>query len=242
MGYLMRALLTTALLAGSVAAAPVMAQTSFEDFDFSDLDIRGVVELPINGMSAVDNGGQVFFTSSNGRFVIVGEIYDLWKGGSLDSMSQIQDAATRIHLDGLDIDTANLNTVSFGTGERTVTIFTDPLCEHCHALTQEAKQYAEDFTFDLVVVPALGDRSHELAKQLYCAEEKETQGVDALLNGTIATLPTVAECDTTGYDRTLMTAELLGVDGVPFVIADDGRVNRGRPSNFADWLYAGEEG
>ena len=34
----------------------------------------------------------------------------------------------------------------------------------------------------------------------------------------------------------LVTAKLFGIDGVPFLIAPDGRTFKGAPDNLADWL------
>ena len=34
----------------------------------------------------------------------------------------------------------------------------------------------------------------------------------------------------------MVTAKLFGIDGVPFLIAPDGRTFKGAPDNLADWL------
>lgn len=219
----------------SFLESPLFAETPFEELSIEHMDIREIIPLPINGMSAIDNAGQVVYASSNGRFVFIGQMYDLWKGSSLNSMEDIQQAATRIYLDGLQLHPSDLNTVTFGNGPIDITIFTDPLCEHCHALANEAKAYQDDYTFYLVVVPALSDESERLSKRIHCAQDP-SQATDALLNGTIDLLATRENCDLEGYDKTLLAAEILGVDGVPFLIHQDGRVNRGRPQHLEQWL------
>lgn len=231
--------LASGLLAVSLASSATANQdVPFSEFDIQHLDIRGLVELPIDGVTAVDNAGQIVFVSSNGRFVFSGQVYDIWQGKPLNTMPDIQQAATHIYLDGMKIHPTDLNTVTMGEGPLEVTMFTDPLCEHCHALATEAKKHLDDFTIHMVVVPALGDKSDELARQLYCSSEGQAE-IDALLNGTLGELSTVENCDTTGYDMTLLAAEILGVNGVPFLIHDDGRVSRGRPANFEQWLKVG---
>tara|TARA_R110002051_G_scaffold185933_1_gene255310 strand:- start:18 stop:569 length:552 start_codon:yes stop_codon:yes gene_type:complete len=153
--------------ANALLESPLFAETPFEEMSLEHMDIREIIPLPINGMSAIDNAGQVMYASSNGRFVFIGQMYDLWKGTSLNSMGDIQQAATRIYLDGLQLHPRDLNTVTFGNGPIDITIFTDPLCEHCHALANEAKAYQDDYTFYLVVVPALSDESERLSNPPY---------------------------------------------------------------------------
>lgn len=223
----------------SLLESPLFAETPFEELTLEHMDVREIIPLPIQGMSAIDNAGQVVYASSNGRFVFIGQMYDLWKGTSLNSMRDIEQAATRIYLDGLQLHPRDLNTVTLGHGPTDITIFTDPLCDHCHALAEEAKAYVDDYTFYFVVVPALSDESDVLAKRIYCAQDS-TQTTAALMNGTIELLAQRAECDMEGYERTLLAAEVLGVDAVPFLIHQDGRVNRGRPQHLEQWLTGGQ--
>ncbi|OZT19298.1 disulfide isomerase, partial [Salmonella enterica subsp. enterica serovar Heidelberg] len=42
------------------------------------------------------------------------------------------------------------------------------------------------------------------------------------------------------YDQTLLPAHFIGFEGVPFVVAPDGRVSKGRPSNLKSWLASAE--
>ncbi|AJY53120.1 DsbC family protein [Halomonas sp. KO116] len=224
--------------ASPIADSPLFASIPFEELTLEHMDIRQIIPMPINGLSAIDNAGQVMYASSNGRFVFIGQMYDLWKGGALETMEEIEQASTRIYLDGLQLHPRDLNTVTIGNGPIDITIFTDPLCEHCHALAHEAKAYSDDYTFYFVVVPALGDESHELAQRLHCAENP-SEGAEALLNGTINLLATRENCDLEGYEKTLLASEVLGVNGVPFLIHQDGRVNRGRPQHLDQWLQGG---
>lgn len=219
----------------AIENSPLFADVPFEALDIEHMDIRRIIPLPLDGMSAIDNAGQVMYASSNGRFVFIGQLYDLWKGTSLDTMEEIEQATSRIYLEGLRLHPQDLTSTSIGSGPTDITFFTDPLCEHCHALAHEAKAYGDDYTFHLVVVPALGDKSHELAQHLYCAKDP-TKGAEALLNGTIDLLISRNGCDMSGYEKRLLAAEILGVDGVPFLIHADGRVNRGRPQHLETWL------
>ena len=43
-------------------------------------------------------------------------------------------------------------------------------------------------------------------------------------------------CGQQTAQRTLITAQMFGVRGTPFVIAPDGRIHQGRPDDLIDWL------
>lgn len=228
----MRHKLLSLALTGGLLAEPVSA---LELLDIEGAKIDSIVEMPISGMSAVESDGQILYVSDNGRFVLTGQMYDLWYKSPIDSMRQVRDVATRIDMERMGFEPGALNTVTMGSGDKEVVMFTDPLCEHCHALAHEAKAFTDEYTFNFIVVPALGDESNHLAKRVACAAD-ERQALDALLNGTLETLPTREDCDFETYDMTLLAAQVMEVDGVPFLISDDGRVSRGRPQDFADWL------
>nr|AEZ49674.1 hypothetical protein pMR0211_0062 [Providencia stuartii] len=103
----------------------------------------------------------------------------------------------------------------------------------------DAKSLVDDYTFKFIVIPALGAESNRLAKNLYCAKDK-THALDALMNNTLGSLPSKETCDPGQYDQTLLTAHFIGIEGVPFVVAPDGRVSKGRPKNLKSWLESAE--
>ncbi|MDF5485055.1 thioredoxin fold domain-containing protein, partial [Vibrio parahaemolyticus] len=146
-------------------------------------------------------------------------------------MSQMRDVAERIHFKSMGMDVDTLNTVSMGRGDKEVVVFVDPRCAVCHQLMGDAKSLVDDYTFKFIVIPALGAESNRLAKNLYCAKDK-THALNALMNNTLGSLPSKETCDPGQYDQTLLTAHFIGIEGVPFVVAPDGRVSKGRPKNL----------
>ncbi|HJA17140.1 MAG TPA: thioredoxin fold domain-containing protein [Candidatus Duodenibacillus intestinigallinarum] len=122
-----------------------------------------------------------------------------------------------------------------------MTVFVDPLCGWCHKLMGEVVQDEElkqDYTFDFIVIAALGDESAQLAKRLYCAEKVPERRFDLLLKGSeaIQALPEKSGCKNEALQRTAFAAQVLGVKAVPFVIAPDGRFARGKPADLRKFL------
>lgn len=197
--------------------------------------IESMVSLPISGMKAVESSGRIVFLSDSGRFVIDGTLYDAWSRQSLTTVDAIREAANTLDLKRLGLDMDDLQPLKTGAGDKQVLVFVDPRCPHCHALLQQALQLTETYTFQLLPVPVLGPDSERQVRQLACASDRAA-AAHALVSGRVKGLVQAEDCDLQPMQRTLVTAQILGVQGVPFVIAPDGRVSRGRPDDLAAWL------
>jgi thiol:disulfide interchange protein DsbC len=71
---------------------------------------------------------------------------------------------------------------------------------------------------------------------MYCAPSPDAAW-RALIDQAWGDLPEPAEdCDTQPLVRALITAQLLGINQVPTLIAADGRLQPGVPDDLAAWL------
>lgn len=225
----------TAFILSITSMTPAQAVTSA---DLSKVHIDSVIPLPATGMQAIQNNGQIVFVSANGRFVIRGELTDVWQKKSLTNINAIKDAATHLHLRGMGLEPNDLNRVRIGHGGKEVVVFVDPLCPHCHELMKKAETLGDKYTFQFIVIPALGDESAKLAPAISCTDEKKA--LSALINNQLASV-TQEHCDQQRYKRTLLIGTLLNVQGVPFIVAPDGRFSQGTPQNLETWLIDGQE-
>lgn len=183
--------------------------------------------IPTVDIKAFDKpGGGIVFVTSNGRYAIKGTIVDTWTKTPLNSLKEIAYSTSHINLNAMGLDVKTLNTITIGNGPRKITIFVDPLCSKCKELIKQAQSKYSEYTFNLVVVPALGDNSQLHSKSLFCAEDK-SDALNAYLNQTLKNLKQKNNCDTKAYDLTLLTATLFNIKAVPWIIADDGRTKYG---------------
>ena len=141
-------------------------------------------------------------------------------------MGEINYSINHINVDAMGLPLEKMNTISFGNGPKRIIAFVDPLCGHCNSFIKKALKRKDEFTFKIIVVPALGDKSNVLAKSLFCASDK-SQALELFLENKLHTLPQTGSCDTKFYDLTLFTAQSFGIKAVPFFIAPDGRFKAG---------------
>lgn len=187
-----------------------------------------------------EKGNEMHFLSENGRYVFTGRIVDVWEAKEIRSIADIKATEGKINLKKMGFTPEKLNAFIVGLGNKQeVNVFIDPLCEFCNALIKEARSIAassKEYQFNFIVVPALGNESHRLAKTFFCSSESTEKKVDALISGKIENLKLKENCDMRHYDMTLYAATSAEVTGVPFLIHPGGTTTAGVPTNLMYWL------
>lgn len=203
--------------------------------------IEALVPLPISGLKAVVSNDELLYMSDNGRYVLRGVMYDAWNQKSLKSLDDIRESATHINLAKMHIDTADFKPLAYGQGRAHITVFVDPKCPWCAKLMRQMKdkpELAKRYTFDLVPIPVLGAESQRLVRELGCARDRRA-ALEALMSENYdRPLAQEKDCTLQHVQKSMVAAQLLGVTGVPFLIRQDGRVQRGMPQELGDWLIA----
>lgn len=212
---------TVAALMASAVAAAVMQE-------------KDVALLPIKALRAVVTDGEQVFISENGRFIIKGDLYDVWQKKRITNFAEMQKLATHIDLKKIGLDVGALNTVSMGTGAKEVVVFVSPLCPHCKTLIQAAKNLTAEYRFQLVFFS--GDEAVQKTIKNIAGASSAEIALDAVIKSKTAALPEVAHCDPKRNAMTVLMAQLMAIDKVPFVIAPDGRLHKGLPQNLSAWL------
>jgi thiol:disulfide interchange protein DsbC len=209
-----------------------------EDFDFKKTfqKIDSVKRIPINGLVMVEAGGQYYLVSDNGRFAILGgKLIDVWSSKEIKNPDDV-DRSGRIPLDKLGINQDELSTFTLGTGKQVVTVFMDPTCPHCHNMLTQFSKLGKEYTFKLVMLPLLGEAATEISKKLVCNKNKKAS-LDAVMTAKYDALPSVTtDCDMKPLQRAIVAAQVIGVNGVPFIVAMDGTVARGEVADIAKFL------
>lgn len=204
-------------------------------------DHNQVQPLPINGMVAAVKNGKIAFVSSNGRFVFQGTAYDTWNKKNITTIDEARHANEYLNLTELKFDVDDLEPMTVGSGPKEVVIFFDPYCGSCHQLIEDA-QLVDGYTYKLVPIPAMGDDSIKAVRFAFCTADKDLS--KKVLQGKVKPkdIPNdkFESCDTTALAKRVITTQLLGLMGVPFLIRDDGLVRAGYvKGDIKNWLARG---
>ncbi|KZL22686.1 Thiol:disulfide interchange protein DsbC precursor [Pseudovibrio sp. Ad37] len=224
----------------SLCCSLAISSASALEFSPEEPPINRIVELPVDGLRAIEKEGKIFFLSTNGRFVLSGQIVDVWQRKPLDTFEQIREAALKLDVRAYGVDPDELNTITIGAGPKEVIMFTDPLCSICHSVLDEAKDLMQEYTFKLILVPALGNRSNQLIRSLFCSATTNEEKRDLYLRKDLASVNNEGNCDSKRHDQTLTFAQMMGVNGVPLIINPMGTVIRGRPPVLKAFLEGSE--
>jgi len=192
-----------------------------------------MVILPAAGMVAIEKDGKFAVISDNGRFLIQGMLYDTWTQKELKTLQEVKVAANYIPIDKANVGFEDLAPMTVGTGDKAITMFSDPACGFCKEVIDEARSsLPEGYRLDVLMLPLLSDRSASRTKELHCAEDKAAAwkaGMQGDLTTPLAQKPEGAcEVDVIGKRR--ITAQFLGARNVPFLIRDDGLTREGKPT------------
>lgn len=201
--------------------------------------IGRMARLLAGGIQAIETtDGQLLFITDNCRYLFRGTAHDLWNGVELTSLAQAEGLAGHIDLGRLKLDPADLGAIDDGAA-RDVVVFVDPDCEHCRALYADLPALTDRYRFRLVPLPIAADfQSRVLA--LHClASTDPAASLKSLLDRHVPLPTPQGTCGHRTAQRTLVTAQILGIRGTPYLIAPDGRLHQGRPDDLAAWLDGG---
>lgn len=199
--------------------------------------VSGIEKLPINALVLVETDqGKTYFVSKNGRFVFQGKLIDTWFRRSIDTVEKAK-ATHRVPLDKMGIKNDSLATLTLGNKNipRQATIFVDPYCSYCKVLLNRLMATPDKYHVDLVLAPILGTKSKTRSQQLFCAKNKKMALADLVYQTSLA-VDAVSRCETKKLQGSITAMQLLGAEGTPFLVREDGLTFGGLPNDFDKWL------
>lgn len=203
------------------------------------LQVQSVAETPLPGVHEVLIGGQVFYFSADGRYLLQGELVDLASGRSLTEPRRQQ-----VRLSALDELPEGSMLVYPAKGERkqTITVFTDidcPYCRKLHEHMEEMNTLGLEVRYLAMPRTGVGSESYLKAVSVWCAEAPEEAMTRAKQGRSVAQ----ASCENPVRSH-LMLAQRLGVNATPTLITERGSLISGYmpPDALLERLRADQDG
>jgi thiol:disulfide interchange protein DsbC len=194
---------------------------------FPGVQIGEVRELKEVGLyEVVVNGQEVAYADKTGGYLFIGQLLDM--KSQRDLTKERIEKLTAVPFDSLPLDKA-LKLVK-GDGSRRIAVFSDPDCPFCRRFEQTLASVdnVTVYTF-LYPIPSLHPKAVELARQIWCAPDRQKAWENYMLSGT---KPEAKTCDNP-IDEVAALGEKLRVNGTPTVFFTDG-------SRAPGWLPAPE--
>jgi len=184
---------------------------------FPDATIDHLAETPIAGVYEIGLGSQVFYVSSDGRYVFNGKLIDL------ETRENLTDGyLSKVRLKTLaEYDESRM--IIFepkGDAKHTITTFTDVDCGYCRKMHAEIDSYIDlGIRVRYMLYPRAGveSKSYEKAVSVWCAENQQAE----LTHAKTGAVPERRTCENPVTEH-MSVAQQLGLRGTPMTITDTG--------------------
>ncbi|MCK9172178.1 MAG: DsbC family protein [Desulfuromonas thiophila] len=222
------AALAITLLIPSLALAQPQAQHKVDN-------MAQIGDLPFQ---MVESDGKTFFMSSNGRYVIQGEMTDMWANKKpIATVEDLVQSVNTVDFSAIGLDMEDLLHLKYGYGPEKVTIFVAPGCGYCKNALKQMKGLESKYTFQVVPLPIMGPRSEDALRRIACNyKDKPELSLAAVLSDHYDDLKISGDCDVEPVARALVTAQILGINSVPVIIDQKNRMSKGAPPSLAEHL------
>lgn len=175
-----------------------------------------ISETPINGILQVQVNSEIYYASSDAKYLMIGRIMDM------DTRVDITDQAKSAIRKDLLIDIDKSKHISFSPAEPEyeLLVFTDIDCGYCRKLHDQIDNYmAEGIAISYVAFPRAGVASHSFDKyvSVWCADNQQA----ALTLAKGGDEPDPMQCENPIEEQYLLGKE-IGVTGTPALVTADG--------------------
>lgn len=218
----MNKLFSTVALIGLLALSTGTIHAQSEQQIRSDLQkklglnakVKSVSPSPIAGVYEVLVGNEVFYTDTNSKYLIQGDIIEIATGKNLTEQKQ----ADLNRIKWSELNPANALKAVRGNGSRQLAVFSDPNCGYCKRLDKSLQQL-DNVTIYTYLIPILSPDSAQKSKQIWCSADPQKTYIDWMING-IA--PSGKSDCTTPLDKNMAFAKTYGITGTPTIFFTDG--------------------
>lgn len=191
--------------------------------------------VPIGGFYEVTYGGETFYISSDGQFMLQGDLYDLKARVNLTEVKRAQYRRTIMQA------VNEKDAIIFSPkdeAKHTVYVFTDIDCGYCRQLHKEIGHY-NDLGIEIryLAYPRSGvdTPSYHKAVSVWCAEDRKA----AMTEAKAGRQPPQRKCENP-VESEMALGKRIGVSGTPTLVFDDGSVVPGylSPVQLAHYLQS----
>jgi len=215
---LFAALATTALgaqSAGADAAAEAAIKATITK-KFPEVQVDSVRPSPMKGIYEVTMGADVAYVSTDGKFLIAGDMYEI------DSRTNLTEAGRqKTRVEALaKLDEREMIVFKPATVKHTITVFTDVDCGYCRKLHSEISQLNDlGVKVRYLAYPRAGPGTEDWRKMeaVWCAKDRQNAITEAKAGREVK----AGQC-ATPVAKQFKLGEQMGVRGTPAIFTTSG--------------------
>jgi thiol:disulfide interchange protein DsbC len=215
---LLRILLSAALLAAGGAAANEAAIRKAIEPKMGGAKVDGVQPTQMPGLWEVRvrnaEGVQLFYTDSQGNYLIEGNLHDLRANRNLTEERTRR--LNAIRMESLPLDQAVK--IQRGSGRRTLVMFSDPYCPYCQQFEKTLLK-VDDITIYVFMYPVIRPQNADHSVAVWCSPDRAKAWLDLALLHKRPDAP--ASCDNP-VEKNLELGRALRVNSTPTLIFANG--------------------
>jgi thiol:disulfide interchange protein DsbC len=207
-----------ALLSALADDAPVLTKEQIVA-RYPEIPSGNVSDSPIGALYEVNVAGAISYVTTDGRFLIRGEIIDLASHENLTERRRAEQRADLIR--SIDPSSAIVFKPENGIVLHRITVFTDVDCGYCRQLHRGiASMNALGIEVHYVAYPRTGPNTESWTKaeHVWCASDRNAALTKAKLGGDV---PATEGCTAPVADHYEL-GRRIGMTGTPGVYAEDG--------------------
>ncbi|BAV34000.1 thiol:disulfide interchange protein DsbC [Sulfuricaulis limicola] len=185
---------------------------------FPELKAASIKPSPVTGMYEVEFDSKIFYTTSDGKYLFMGDVMDLH---AKSNITETRRGAIRKRL--LDeVGEQNMIVIGPDKPKRTLTVFTDVDCGYCakfHLDVPTLNQQGVKVRYLFYPRAGIGSASYKRAVAVWCAGDRAKAIGIAKAGGKID----MKTC-TNPVESHYQLGQRLDIGGTPAIFLDDGKV------------------
>ncbi len=204
-----------------VAAADEAADKAAIRAALAGVDVSSIEPTPVSGLYEVVIGSDVVYFSSDGRYVLQGELVDF---KAQKSLTEVRRSGIRLKIVET-LDESKMIVFKPEKVKHTVTVFTDIDCGYCRKLHSQMDQYlAKGIEVRYMFYPRSGPNSPSFHKavSVWCADDRKQALTDSKNNRAVPK----KTCDNP-INEHMQIARQLGLRGTPLILFENGESTPG---------------
>lgn len=189
---------------------------------FETIEAKDVTISPIDGWYTIQKGSIVAYISTDGRYLLQGDLIDLDQNINMSEASRNQSRRE------LMASVKNEDVILFSPAEKkySVSVFTDVECTYCRRLHNEIDKYlAHGIEVRYLMYPRNGPTSNAwaTAEHVWCASDRNSALTAAKNDRQFA----FSDCDASIVQSQYQMGQEVGLSGTPAIVLDDGTLISG---------------